>query len=201
MIEKNLLKNTKKKNNDFIVSLNSKVCFFTGYRPQKCPWGFNEKDVRCLAMKEKIKHEIERVIKRGYDTFLCGMALGFDIICAEIVLELKKQYSHIKLVGALPCKNQSCKWHEKDKIRYNKVLSQLDGVRCIYNYYVDGCMQERNNFMVNSSSLGIALFDGKSGGTKKTIEYAEKQNVEIIIIKPLVGSSLATFGRGGRGDA
>ncbi len=46
------------------------------------------------------------------------------------------------------------------------------------------CMQERNRYMVNASSLVIALFNGKNGGTQKTIEYAEKQGKEIVIIRP-----------------
>ncbi len=45
-------------------------------------------------------------------------------------------------------------------------------------------MLERNRYMVNRSSLLIALFDGLPGGTKKTIEYANQQGLEIRIIKP-----------------
>ena len=45
-------------------------------------------------------------------------------------------------------------------------------------------MLERNRFMVNNSSLMIALFDGLPGGTESTIEYAQSQGLEIIIIKP-----------------
>ena len=37
--------------------------------------------------------------------------------------------------------------------------------------------------MVNNSSLVIALFDGKEGGTKQTIEYAKSKGREIEIIK------------------
>ena len=41
-------------------------------------------------MKEKLRNEIIKAIKNGYTTFISGMALGFDMICEEIVLELKK---------------------------------------------------------------------------------------------------------------
>lgn len=36
--------------------------------------------------EKNLKLEIERAIAKGYTTFLCGMALGFDMICAETVL-------------------------------------------------------------------------------------------------------------------
>ena len=43
-------------------------------------------------------------------------------------------------------------------------------------------MLERNRFMINNSSFVIALFNGKSGGTKKTLEYAQKQELRVVII-------------------
>ena len=113
------------------------------------------------------------------------MALGFDIICAETVISLKKQYKDIKIIGALPCRTQDIEWQTKDRKRYRNLLSKLDGIRCIYDEYIGAeCMLERNRYMVNNSSLLIALFNGVSGGTKSTIDYARKQGLEIIIIKP-----------------
>lgn len=160
------------------------VCF-TGHRSQKLPWRFNEDDERCKAMKVTLRSEIEKVIQRGYRTFLCGMALGFDMICAETVLDFKKQYGDIKIIGALPCKTQDIKWQDKDRKRYRDLLSRLDDVRCIYDEYVGAeCMFERNRYMVNNSSLMIALFNGLPGGTKSTIDYAKKNGLEIIVIKP-----------------
>lgn len=163
---------------------NTIVCF-TGHRSQKLPWGFNEEDGRCKKMKERLQVEIVKAIQRGYKTFLCGMAIGFDMICAETVLSLKKEHKDLKLIGALPCKTQDCKWSYNEKKRYRDLLSRLDGVRCIYDEYIGAeCMLERNRFMVNNSSLMIALFDGKAGGTKSTIEFARRQGLEIIIIEP-----------------
>ena len=39
-------------------------------------------------------------VEKGYATFLCGMAQGFDIICGETILRLKrhKGYEHIRLI-------------------------------------------------------------------------------------------------------
>ena len=173
------LKSIEKKLNE----QNLTACF-TGHRPQKLPWGFNENDERFIDMKNRTKVIIENAIKNGYHTFLCGMALGFDMMCAELVLELKKIYPHIKLIGAIPCRNQSCKWNSIQKQRYNKILNQLDDTRCIYDEYIDGCMQERNEYMLKNSSLVIALFNGCAGGTKSTILKAKKMGLKIDVIQP-----------------
>lgn len=157
---------------------------FTGHRPQKLPWGYNENDKRCVGVRNRTKIEIENAIKNGYHTFLCGMALGFDMICAELVLELKKKYPHIKLIGAIPCKNQSDKWSKLQQNRYGKLVKQLDDIRCIYDKYVEGCMLERNDYMLNNSSMVIALYNGKGGGTGFTIKKAKIKGLKVIIIEP-----------------
>lgn len=162
--------------------LNNKVCCFTGYRPQKCPWKFDENDKRYIKVKKQIEKEIKKAILNGYNTFICGMAIGFDLTCAEIVLKLKNKFKNIILIGALPCKTQSHKWNLFYKEKYNKLINQLDGIRCIHDKYQFNCMQERNKFMIDNSSLCIALFDGKKGGTKQTIEYAKLKKIKIVYI-------------------
>jgi uncharacterized phage-like protein YoqJ len=169
---------------EFDIVLNKlKTLCFTGHRSQKLPWRFNENDERCITMKKELKEQLEISINEGYDTFLSGMALGFDMICVETLLELKKKYKHIIIIGVLPCKDQDCKWPEKEQKRYRKLLDQLDYIRCKYDKYIGAeCMLERNRFMVDNSSKMIALFNGQNGGTKSTIDYAKKRGLDIEII-------------------
>lgn len=160
------------------------TCCFTGHRSQKLPWRFNEQDERCLQMKENAKQEIISAINRGYIYFISGMAIGFDMICAELVLELKKQYPQIKLVCAIPCKGQEKVWNSLTQKRYNNIIKQADKKVVLAEKYTPECMLDRNRYMINNSSLCIALFDGKPGGTAKTIKFAEENDVEVIKIKP-----------------
>lgn len=165
--------------------MNSKTCCFIGQHPQSLPWKFNEQNEQCLKMKELLKIEIIKAIENGYTTFISGMTLGFDMIFAEMVLELKKVYSHIKLIGAIPFKKQSKLWKEKDKQRYKSLLAQLASVRCVYDEYIGtACMIERNHYMINNSSLVIVLFNGKNGVIKNTLDYAKKRNIILIVLEP-----------------
>ena len=107
------------------------------------------------------------------------------MLCASTVLELKKDFPDLKLIGALPCKTQEKFWNAKDKKIYREMLTKLDAIRCIYDEYIGAeCMIERNKYMVNNSSLLIALYNNISGGTKFTVDYAKKQGLEVVIIKP-----------------
>ncbi len=157
---------------------------FTGHRSQKLPWRFNEYDERCKKMKITAKNHIEQAIHDGYVYFISGMALGFDLACAEIVIELKEKYPHIKLIAAIPCKNQDILWDLENKKRYKMILRKADIIRYITENYTKSCMEERNDYMLKNSSRVIALFGGHYGGTKKTLELAKRQGKEIVIIKP-----------------
>ena len=68
-----------------------KCCAFTGHRPKKFPWGYNESDARCVALKETLAAEITKLVKTGYTDFLSGMAEGADTWAAMVVLALKKK--------------------------------------------------------------------------------------------------------------
>ena len=108
------------------------------------------------------------------------MGLGFDMICAEIVLELKNKFNDIKLVAAVPCKTQNLFWEEVDKLRYENILSKADITRCVFDKYNKYCMNERNYYMVKNSSILISYFNGSKGGTYNTIKLAQKKGIEII---------------------
>jgi uncharacterized phage-like protein YoqJ len=74
----------------------SKSVCFTGHKNQKLIWGFNESDEHCLIMNDNLRIEIEKAINSGYETFYSGMALGFDLICVEIILELKNSITTLR---------------------------------------------------------------------------------------------------------
>ena len=42
------------------------------------------------------------------------------------------------------------------------------------------CMMKRNMFLVDSSSMCVAYFNGKPGGTSNTVNYANKTGVPVL---------------------
>ena len=66
------------------------TCCFTGHRPDKLPWGTDERDPRCLALKKSIARELEGLYLRGYRHFISGMARGADLYFVEAALALRE---------------------------------------------------------------------------------------------------------------
>ena len=59
------------------------ACCFTGHRPGKLPWRYNEEDLRCVLLKARIADAVEAAYQEGFRHFLCGMALGCDLYFCE----------------------------------------------------------------------------------------------------------------------
>ena len=49
-------------------------CAFTGHRPHKLPWRYNEADSRCLALKAALSEQITRLVDAGVTDFYSGGA-------------------------------------------------------------------------------------------------------------------------------
>ena len=47
------------------------ACCFTGHRPAKLPWGYDESDERCRALKAKLCAAAESAILEGTEHFIC----------------------------------------------------------------------------------------------------------------------------------
>lgn len=157
---------------------------FTGYRPQKLPF-FGEDDPMCEDLKRRIFTEIEKLNSSGADEFLTGMALGVDMWCAEAVIKLKQKHPEVRLTAVLPCRGQDAKWGSADQQRYADILKCCDKVMCLSESYTKDCMLNRNKALVELCDVLVAVYDGKTGGTKFTVDYAKKLGRKTIIIPPM----------------
>ena len=162
------------------------TCCFTGHRPEKLPWGADETDPRCAALKQKIRDAVESAYDGGMRHFICGMARGCDFYFAEAVVTLRREKGDVTLEAAIPCAAQSGGWPEADQVRWRSLLAQCDLETLVQEQYTKGCMLRRNRYMVDHSALLIAVYDGVSGGTRHTLEYAIRQKVPFLDIPPVV---------------
>lgn len=155
------------------------ICAFTGHRPQRLPWGSREEDPRCMALKQLLSSAVAQAAARGCDTFLCGMAMGCDLMFAEAVLA---HGAGLRLEAVLPCPEQADRWPEQQRSRYRALLLRCSRIHVLQSAYSEGCMLRRNEAMVDMADLLITVYDGGSGGTAKTVAYAREKGVELLPI-------------------
>lgn len=142
-------------------------CAFTGHRelPQDFPI-------------QKLKSTIEETILKGADTFYNGMAVGFDLLAAEILLSLKDKYPYVKLVACIPCYHQEKNFSDTDKKRYANILRQADEQILLSEKYYRGCMQVRDQYMSDNAEALIAYCKKDTGGAAYTVKYFQKKYPE-----------------------
>lgn len=163
------------------------ICAFTGHRPSRFPWGYDETNQECIALKEILTGEIMRLTDIGVTNFLSGMAEGVDTWASTIVLALREKNPAIKLHCVLPCKTQADSWSSASQTLYRSILEQADSIVYVSREYHKTCMMDRNKFMVDHADILLAVCQKiPRSGTMATINYARKMNREIIIIDPYV---------------
>lgn len=149
----------------------NETCCFTGHRDIPAEL--------CPSLKKALKNELLRVYADGVRNFIAGGALGFDMICAETVLELKDSYEDITLTLAIPCHDHDAKWKEISKNELSRIIELADEVVYVSEHYAKGCMFRRNRYMVDRSCVCISYCTKSTGGSRYTVDYALSSGIEV----------------------
>ena len=78
------------------------------------------------------------------------------------------------------------RWSASAREIYFSIIEQADEVVYVSQEYREGCMLERNRYMVNHAACLLAVYNGEwRGGTAMTVRYARKLGRKIIILNPV----------------
>lgn len=157
------------------------TCAFSGHRPEKLPWGNDETDPRCVALKIQMERELRKLCEQGVYDYIFGMARGTDQYFLEILSELRREYP-LKITAAIPCRGQQKLWPRQEQRRYLVALGKCDETRVLEETYTEGCMLRRNRYMVEHAGILMTVYDGTGGGTGATLSYARARGVKIIAL-------------------
>ena len=152
------------------MSLN-KSCAFTGHRQIDDPPD--------MVMLNEI---VEGLIAQGVTNFYCGMARGFDMIAAQLILDLKQSYGGIKLIACISCPEQDRFFGKEDKRVYARLVDEADEVKIVNSRYFRAVMLRRNDYMVDRCRYLIAYLRRETGGTAYTVEYARNRGRKIFSV-------------------
>lgn len=144
-----------------------------------------------LQIKTLLDSAICGLVDRGVTDFYCGGALGWDTICASMILYLKKRKAlDIKLHLVLPCSNeeQTKKWSDSDKQTFYGLMMFADDIEYIGKDYTPDCMRKRNARLVELADCCVCYYDSsiQRSGTGQTVRMAGEKGIEIINIFELV---------------
>lgn len=155
---------------------------FTGNRIQRLPFIFNENNKESNLIKQRLEEEIKKALANGYNHFISTIQLGIDMWAAEIVLRIKKFYPEVILEASLPYENQANFWTESQREQYFNILSKCDYINYTSTRYTASCSKLASIYMIDKSSLLIAVYDENDKETMAIIDYAENKGLSLVKI-------------------
>lgn len=155
---------------------------FSGYRLGKMPgWteGCDPEEVRRIVIL-RCGVAIEWLCEHGYDTFISGMATGFDLWAASAVLAARTKRPDLRLLAFIPYRDQQRNYDPHSMQLYKDVLAATDHTYCLSERYTRSCCLDRNLLMLKYSSVLVCYYDGLPGGTRHTVSHASRRGGTII---------------------
>ncbi len=144
--------------------MSSKTAFFTGHRHIN------------LFYQPVIDQMIDYAISQGVNHFLSGMAIGTDTIAATTLIK-----RNLPWTAVIPFIGQEKRWPIQQQQHYQFCLDSAQQVIVIDKAFSKEAYFRRNNYMVNHSYLGLAVFDGRPGGTDHAVKYAKSKRLKLFI--------------------
>ena len=155
------------------------ICVFTGHR---------DLPENTAAIAEKLDEAIEKLyLHAGVDTYLCGGAVGFDLLAGERVLALREKHPGLRLHMILPCREQDKSYSAADKGRYAALLAGADRTEWLSPRYYRGCMLARDRVMVDRADCCVSFQTRSEGGTAYTVRLAANRGLSIYNIARQLG--------------
>ncbi len=151
----------------------------SGYRPSKLRAASGEVDI-CNTLKGGVSKSIVELYTKGYRRFMVGGAQGFDMICAECIIELLQEHGDIQLIIAAPFQGQEQSYPPADRLRYLHIIERAHEVHYLSPTPSKEAFLYRNKFMLQHSSLLLCYYDGQRGGTMHTYNRAKRLGLKII---------------------
>ena len=163
------------------------ACAFTGHRPTRFTFKYDEAHPDCIELKEVLAKQIDFLYHHGVTDFYTGCALGVDMWAGEAVLSLMELHPEVKLHCIVPFAGQERKWTDEQQARYHAMLQRSSETVIVQRKYDKECYFTRNRYLVDHAGVLLAVYDmqaNKRSGTGYTVHYAQAQKKPVVTIDP-----------------
>lgn len=116
---------------------------------------------------------------QGVTDFISGGALGFDQIAAALILSKKEKGCNVRLILALPCRNQDVFWVEEQKELYRYLLAGADKTVCTSETYAEGCIQNHIVTWLIGRPLHLR-YQHFGDGISQTVAFAQQRGLKVV---------------------
>ena len=123
------------------------------------PWGFDEEDEGCAALKLILMNRITRLRSEGCTRFAVSMDCGVGLYAAEILHGLKEPDDALETICYVPYEEQATKWTPELRDRYFNALAACTEVVNVAYEKTVGCEFKTHLEAIKETDTVIAVYD------------------------------------------
>ena len=165
----------------------TKTCAIIGCSPMCFPWGFDEEDEGCAALKLLLLNRITRLRSGGCTRFAVSMDCGAGLYAAEILRGLKESDDALETICYVPYEEQATKWTPELRDRYFTTLAACTEVVNVAYEKTVGCEFKAYLEAINEAGTVIAVYDPDNPNCEReaaAAAVAEMLNKQILTLDP-----------------
>ena len=165
----------------------TKTCAIIGGSPQCFPWGFDEEDEGCAALKLILMNRISKLRGEGCTRFAVSMDCGVGLYAAEILHGLKGSEEELETICYVPYEEQATKWTPELRDRYFNALTACKEVVNVAYEKTAGCEFKAHLEAIKDADTVIAVYDPDDPRCEReaaAVTVAEMLNRQVVTVDP-----------------
>ena len=165
----------------------TKTCAIIGCSPMCFPWGFDEEDEGCAALKLILINQITKLRGEGCTRFAVSMDCGVGLYAAEIHQGLKGSEEELETICYVPYEEQATKWTPELRDRYFNALAACTEVVNVAYEKTVGCDFKAYLEAINEADTVIVVYDPDDPRCEReaaAMAVTELLNKQVFVLDP-----------------
>jgi len=161
-------------------------CAVIGQPPMRFPWGFDEEDEGCNALKLALAQKIMEFRQQGVTRFAVVADCGIGLYAGEIVNALRRTDADLMLFVVTPHEEWATKWAPYLRERYFQILADCTIMEAASLRKTPDCEYDAYRKIIDYADMVLAVYDpatARNDAVDRAKEYAESRKLPINTIQ------------------
>ena len=159
--------------------MKNQSCCILGSPPLSFPWGYDEEDENCVALKLVLFNKITFLRNQGVTDFYVVIDAGIGLYAAEIINGLRESDGELRLICVVPWEGQATKWTPDLRDRYFSTMENCNDVRTVSPTHTSRCEIIAMLNAIDEVDHVIAIQGEDTALLSVALHYAERLNKQI----------------------
>ena len=147
------------------------------------PWGFDEEDEGCNALKLALAQKIMELRQQGVTRFAVVADYGIGLYAGECVNALRRTDPDLMLFVVTPHEEQATKWAPYLRERYFRLLADCTIMEAASLHQTPTCEYDAYRKIIDYADTVLAVYDpatARGNAVDRAIEYVKARGLPMI---------------------